>query len=399
MYPHLSDSHLNEHVLFAVYATKQKYLLLQNAKDLKFGQVDTDAKFALAAYPESDIYCKKLQWIPTKHLTDPEFGPYLGDYEAMPHNWPNRTRGKILCLGAPYSLDNNTQDWYRVWESDSELLGGNRALCTERDSGFSFPFRRFRFIEPVEELDHLTLPNRHLFGNQSNTPMLGWDYDKEGERNSSPTFHDYIERNAHPTSLVPWIDSNKHNASEFFSLSNVHADGESRSLLPISPISSYHNQEYGVHVLEDKEDVLLDSNHFPLTLSCRDNYLGPPKDYYNETGFQHQDHWFMNKFFSQGHHHNSQTECLFSPGLVLNFGWKCFPISGFPQERYSSTYRALEYPTNQSLESFLDDSNHKGRPAGFSEESEGNVSIHEWSSSCFQISLDRDQAFPLIVDR
>lgn len=370
-------------------------MLLQNAKDNKFGQVDTDDRYILAAYPESDIHCKQLQWMPTKQFTDLEFGPYLD--EAIPLSRPNRTRGRILYLDAPHNHDNNNHDWYSVGQSDTELLGGNWALSTERDLSFSFPFGRFRFIEPVKELNYFPPPNRYLVGNQSDTPMLEWEFDNDRvEKDFARTFQD-IETNAHLASLVPWVDKDKLNVGELFSISNIHFDEESGSSLPLSCVSSYHNHECGVQILEDKEEVSLDSNRIPLTLSWSGNYSGPPKDWYNGTGFHHQEDWFMSKFVGRGHH-NSQTEDHLSSRLVIDLGCKYFPISGFPQEHHSSPYRALEYPGNQRLESCRDDSNHEERHAHFGEESESDVSIHEWSSSCFQISLDRDEAFPLILD-
>ena len=384
------------------WVTKQNYLLLQNVKDQKLGQVEIDAKSQFVASSESDNYCKRLQWTP-RHFTELECGPYLG-HAISYHPW-NISRGRILFLDAPLRHDNKAHDHNNVW--DSGLQEGIQDLCAESDSSFVFPFRRLRSVELLEELDEFCQPNRYLVGNQSNMPMLDWNNDKEkAERNLSITSQD-IQPITYPMSLAARVCDDKFYADGLFSSPNVLNNEEPECSRPVSLLSSYDNHEYGIHFLEGKEDILPDSNHIlPLTLSRRTNNFISDEDFYNDSGFPHQDHWCMSKLLSQWHPY-PQTEALLSSRLVLDLGWKPYPKSGFSEENYSSSYHALEYPRNKSIsshsnehdyESSLDDSSHKLTLAHFSEESEDNVGVHDWSSFCYHVSLDSNKAFPLILD-
>ncbi|PON37154.1 hypothetical protein PanWU01x14_322750 [Parasponia andersonii] len=244
-----------------------------------------------------------------------------------------------------------------------------QALCTEGDSSFVFPVRRLRSVELLEDLDDFCQPNRYLVGNQSNTPLLDWDNDNDKvERNLSITSQD-LEQNTHPMSLAPRVYDDKAYANGLFSSPNVYNNEEPECLRSHSCLSSYHDHERGIQILEGEEDIHIspDSNYVPLTLSRRMNHLSRAEDFYNDTGFPHQDRWHMSRLINQRHPFY-QAEALLSSRLVLDLGWKFFSKSDFPEGTDSSSYHALEYPRNQrrsshyiehAYDSCLDDSSYE----------------------------------------
>ncbi|KAH7517479.1 hypothetical protein FEM48_Zijuj09G0069200 [Ziziphus jujuba var. spinosa] len=330
-----------------------------NLKEQKVGQMETNAKSSSLVSSESDIDCVNIQLTPTRKLVEHECGRYFVD--SISSSWANRSGGGIPYLDSdsPTRYANETQHHCRIWESDSALRGGISTLCAESD--FTFPISKYGSVSNLKELDLFCHPNRYLVGRELDMPMLDWDFDNiKDEKN----------------------------------------------------LSLAHNHEYGRHLLEGKDDIIPDPSHLPLTLSCTPNHF-TAKDCHNDNGSDggsnfftpHHNNWFMSKVIKEGHDYPN-TEALLSSELVLDLGLKCFPLTGFPKEHVLSTDQALQFPgmedisshllTYDGYDSCLGDTNHTGTRAHFSED---NLSIHDYPSFEFQLFQDREQTWPLLLDK
>lgn len=405
-------SNSNGHIDFILGGlTKPNNLFLQNLTEQKAERMETHAKSLSLASPKSDIDCKNIQLIPTRNLVEHECGHYFVD--SISSSWSSRSRERIPYLGSdsPTRCVNETQHHYRVWESDSALRGGITTFCAESDR--IFPICKYGSVGHVKELDLFSQPNGYLVGRELDMPMLDWDFDgTKDERNFSTAYQD-IKVKMHPTSSASFVDDNQYYANGLFSSSNLHDNGESKNSLPLSCLFGYrfHDHEFGRHLLEGKEDIIPHPSHLPLTLSCTPDYF-TAEDCHNDNGSEgvsnfftpHRNNWFMSKVIEGYDYLN--TEALLSSKLVLDLGLKCFPLTRFPEEIFLSTYQALQFPgmegssshllTNDDYDSCLNDSNHRGALAHFSE---NNLSLHNYPSFEFQLFQNREQAWPLLVDK
>ncbi|KAL5562038.1 hypothetical protein UlMin_031785 [Ulmus minor] len=174
-----------------------------NVNDQKLRQAETDAKSTQAASLNSDIDCRKLQWICDRKFTDLGYGSYSDD-DAMTYCWPREPRGGILYLDAPYSHADITHHQKRAWESDPEIQGGSRTLCADNDSSFFFPFSKY-VDDHLAENDKFYEPKKYLVGRELNLPMLDWEFDKtKAERSLAITLQDRELNRQEPN--MPMLD-------------------------------------------------------------------------------------------------------------------------------------------------------------------------------------------------
>lgn len=346
--------------------TMKKYLLFQKLKDPKLTQAETNSKaMSLPSY-ESDIDFKELPWTPTtRNFMELDCGPCLHD--MMPSCWSKRSRERIFCSDSPTSYVYKNHLQYRVWEPESELLGGRAISCTESDSQSVLPFKEYGLVTSghVKEMDAFCQPDEYLIKRELTVPLLGWDFGSTKEdRNSSD-------------------------------LSRYGAEHRSASL------ASYQNHEVPRHCLEGNDDIRSGFPQIPLTLSCITNFINPTEDCIEDTACEvgstvfsvQNDHWFRSKIIHE-EHYLPNTESL-------------LPFSGSWREYYSSTFHALQLPEQEDISSrlftydngkyerILDDSSQARSLAHFVED---NVSIHESSAFSPQVPLDTEKAWPWLLD-
>ncbi|BFG42806.1 hypothetical protein CerSpe_290800 [Prunus speciosa] len=335
-------------------------------KDPKLTQAETNSKAMPIPSYKSDIDFKELPWTPTRNFMELDCGPCLHD--MMPSCWSKRSRESIFCSGSPTSYVYKNHLQYRVWEPESELLGGNAISCTESDSQSVLRFKEYGLVTSghVKEMDAFCQPNEYLIKRELSVPMLGWDFGSTKEdRNSSD-------------------------------LSRYGAEHRSASL------ASYQNHEVLRHCLEGNDDIRSGFPQIPLTLSCITNFINPTEDCIEDTACEvgstifsvQNDHWFRSNIIHEGHY-LPHTESL-------------LPFGGSWREYYSSTFHALQFPEQEDLSSrlltydhnkygrILDDSSQARSLAHFVED---NVSIHESSAFCPQeVPLDTEKAWPCLLD-
>ena len=95
--------------------------------------------------------------------------------------------------------------------------------------------------------------------------------------------------------------------------------------------------------------------------------------------------------------------------MILIYEWNYLPLSGSSREHDSPTRLALQFPGQENTSSRLltyhddkyercfDDSSHTRSLTHFIED---NVNVHDNSSAfCLQIPLDREKAWPLLLDK
>ncbi|PQQ20043.1 uncharacterized protein Pyn_06977 [Prunus yedoensis var. nudiflora] len=133
---------------------------------------------AETSFPEIDELCSKGY----------DFVSVLLSRLVPKCNENNRSRESIFCSDSPTSYVYKNHLQYRVWEPESELLGGNAISCTESDSQSVLPFKEYGLVTSghVKEMDAFCQPNEYLIKRELSVPMLGWDFGSTKEdRNSS----------------------------------------------------------------------------------------------------------------------------------------------------------------------------------------------------------------------
>ncbi|XWS31335.1 hypothetical protein CRYUN_Cryun23aG0068000 [Craigia yunnanensis] len=115
-----------------------------------------------------------------------------------------------------------------------------------------------------------------------------------------------------------------------------------------------------------------------------------------------------------GNHLGFRSEGLGEENRTLGFGthlsfalgveWKCLQSSGLKREQCSSTYNDLQFPEKGTIYSnFPSEDEYESSSAGSSYRSlmssEDMLDIQDWRSFYFQISPDKDKAYPFLLDK
>ncbi|KAK6238985.1 hypothetical protein QUC31_004454 [Theobroma cacao] len=389
-------------------------------RSAEFAPAESDTKTQLLACPKADIPSKKLYRMPTRNIMEVECMPYLENGTSC--YWSDRskeTRCSNIC--SPTFIDHNTLQKNLELPS-CELRGKNLISCVEGDSTFCFPFVRhgsFPPFSPFKELDDFHDLNGSLPGREP-LLLLEWDSINMNERSLSATCQ---KTN---WTIVPAVQSSwdHHQSLNMLSesygtfrfcsspvLRNYPQDFYTR----VPPTStSCDKQELGGSVLEEKEDTVADMNPLSLTLSHSANYLNLIGDcnYYeiackgsetsdilpslgNHLGF------LKKAFGEEDSSPGSGTQLSFA----LDVEWKCLHSSGLVRDQYSSTYNDHQFPEKEIIYStFLSEDEFGSSLDGSSyrsliHSSQDMLGIHDRRSFIFQISRDKDKAYPLLLDK
>ncbi|XP_021281289.1 uncharacterized protein LOC110414426 isoform X2 [Herrania umbratica] len=400
-------------------------LLPQNNEKNSFRSADSapaenDTKTQLLACPKSDIPSKKLYRMPTRNIMEVEYLPYLENDTSS--YWSDRsrdTRSSNICTPA---FNNHNTIRKNLDLPSCELRGKNLFSCIEGDSTFSFPFVRhgsFPPFSPFKELDDFHDPNGSLLGREPFL-LLEWDSINMNERSLSATC-----QNTNWT-IVPAVQSSWDQHQSLTMLSESYGTFRfcSSSVLRNYPQDFYtevpptstscDKQELGGSVLEEKEETVADLNPLPLTLSHSSKYLNLIGDcnYYEIAckGSETSDilpslgnHLgFLKKAFGE-------EDSIPGSGTHLSFAldveWKCLQSSGLVRDRCSSTYNDHQIPEKEIIYStFLSEDEFGSSWDGSSfrsriHSSEDMLGIHDRRSFIFQISRDKDKAYPFLLDK
>ncbi|KAK9281449.1 hypothetical protein L1049_004351 [Liquidambar formosana] len=305
-----------------------------------------------------------------------------------------------LCQGSDNRFDASELDGFHA--SNESSLGG-------------LPLRRWHWQSSdnrfdASELDEFHYSNESFLGRQPQTPLLGWNSDKmKDEEGLSITSHN-TELSLYPTLPTSWHEDQCQSLDNSFDasasclssfLSNYHPNFTS-SLLFHS--ASYCDLDSERHVREDRKYLDAASNNLPSTLSRTSNYLNLAEDCNYDTTCRSSSivpsqnhHWFMNKVFSERCY-----PCL-ETGFVseLDLGQKCSSIIDFFCENQSSTYKDHQYPQKDGISPYFLPKDKFGNweemPYQYTKDI--ILNIHDCSSISFQVSLDEEKAFPLLLDK
>ncbi|GAV63856.1 hypothetical protein CFOL_v3_07374 [Cephalotus follicularis] len=392
----------------------------------KSGQVERNVKTKLLSSPESDIYFKKSHQLPTGNLVGFE-------YELQDFPWLDRRdrflsesnpticqdlNTRILSNSDPTAChDLNTIQYY-ITEPDSELGGGATISCNESNSACGFSLKKHGHLPQsfFEELNDYNDRDRCLPRRKPQMLQLGWDSENMTEDRDLSISWQNTELITYPTMLASWgsdhfpsLDNDfqaytANELSESFDFSNCTLNFE--SFLP-SPSASYLKpvRDFGKHGIEDKDDVVADWNQLPVTLPRTSSYLNLAGKCGSSFLSPQNHHRLMNKGFKEVHYHPS-TKSPFFTVLDFELGRKCLPMSHYSKELYSSTYLAPQFPQDKGIsshlhneddfESYLYDSNCRGT---FNHFREDIFNFCDWSSYYFQLSLCKEKACPLLLDK
>ncbi|KAK9944919.1 hypothetical protein M0R45_010459 [Rubus argutus] len=294
---------------------------------------------------ELDVFCQPNEYMLRKELCAP----------MLDWNFDSTHEDTNLCSLSSY-------------RADSKLLGGSAISCAICDTDFVLPCKgyRLRASSQVKEMDGFCSPNEYLVGREPCALMLGWDFDSTNEKRNSCS----LSR------------SSDEHSSAF--------------------LASFHSHDVERQFPEGKYDLQSDFHHLetPLTLSCIPTFLNRAEGRINDRAWEggttffslQNDHWFTQKIINEGNPYPIEERLL--------------QLSDLSREHYSSTCHALQFPREEGLSSHLltfdhkndrcpDDSSHKRTLTRFIED---NVSIHDSSALCLQISLDGQKARNLGID-
>ncbi|RVW53701.1 hypothetical protein CK203_068955 [Vitis vinifera] len=302
---------------------------------------------------------------------------------------------------------------YQKQKLDCDLDGESSAcLWTENDSTSDFSFEKYGLAvsSHLKELDEFHGQKELMLGSETHSLLLDWDFDNmKGDEIlsiASPNM-DLDMNSTLPISLADdyWQSGdNRFDASGLFPSSLL-----SYTSLTHSYSDSYHNYDHGQHSLEERKCLVAKLHHFPLTLSycpnlteyctydytCKDgSIVCSPQDH----------HWSMSMFFNEKQHPGLEA-LLLSSGFDFDLRQNHFLLTDYPGEHHSSAYQALQFPQKEGIcshfvedefTSWLDNSNHKETLGCFS----GDIlNIGDWSSINLLMSLNKERACPLLLDK
>lgn len=378
--------------------------------------VEIDMKSKLLTFSESYIHSNKLQYSPIQNFRRLENGPYLNDGSSFCQI--DNSKEKLLWkwdLGSPPPTcpPRKFHLQYQKQKLDCDLDGESSAcLWTENDSTSDFSFEKYGLAvsSHLKELDEFHGQKELMLGSETHSLLLDWDFDNmKGDEIlsiASPNM-DLDMNSTLPISLADdyWQSGdNRFDASGLFPSSLL-----SYTSLTHSYSDSYHNYDHGQHSLEERKCLVAKLHHFPLTLSyCPNLTEYCTYDYTCKDGSivcsPQGHHWSMSMFFNEKQHPGLEA-LLLSSGLDFDLRQKHFLLTDYPGEHHSSAYQALQFPQKEGIcshfvedefTSWLDNSNHKETLGCFS----GDIlNIGDWSSINLLMSLNKERACPLLLDK
>ncbi|XVF21460.1 hypothetical protein REPUB_Repub12eG0092100 [Reevesia pubescens] len=334
--------------------------------------------------------------------------------------WSERLRETVLSnIYSPTYNNENTLEKNLELPS-CELREKNLISCFEGDSTFGFPFVKHGSFLPFSSFEE---PNDDLKGSlpgrEPHLPLLEWDSANMNERSLSAT-----RQNTNWT-IIPAVRSSwDHQRSlnnwcgSFGTLGLCSSPvvgnypQEFYTVLVPPNSTSYHRHELGRAILEKVEETIADLHHLPLTSShsskCLNliadcNHFGIACEGSETSGILPSpgNHLcFMSKAFGEENSTDFGTHLSFA----LDVDWKCLQSSGLRRRQYSSTYNDLQFSEKGIIYSnFLSEDEFESSLVGSSSRSrmssEDMLDIHDWQSFYFQISRDKDKAYPLLLDK
>ncbi|XWS36522.1 hypothetical protein CRYUN_Cryun20dG0092100 [Craigia yunnanensis] len=390
-----------------------------SCRNAESAPVESNTKTELLACPESDIPSKKLYRLPKRNIMEVEYIPYLENGTSS--YWSDRSRETMLSnICSPTYKNHNTLQKNLELPS-CELRGKNLISCIEGESTFGFPFVRHGSFPPFssfKEPDDLHDRNGSLPGREPHLLLLEWDSVNMNERSLSATCQN-TNRTMIPAVRSSWDNQQSlNNWCESFGTHDLCSSPvqgnypqDFYTLLPPNS-TSYDNYELGRSILEE-EETIADLNHLPLTLSHSSKCLNliADCDLYEIAckGSETSDilpspgnHFgFMSKAFGE---ENNTPGFGTHLSFALDVEWKCLQSSNLRRKQYVSTYNDPQFLEKGIIYSnFLREDEFESSSGGSSYRSlmssEDMVDIHDRRSFYFQISRDKDKAYPFMLDK
>ncbi|XP_065624510.1 uncharacterized protein LOC111986220 isoform X3 [Quercus suber] len=387
-------------------------------KKSKSREVDIDTKSQFLTSLELHSQLKKLSHMPARNYMELDHVSHLDDGPSS--CWLNRSPEGVLSNFYTPPIDESIACLeYEMREPDYEVGGRSPVLCTQCDSTYGSQSKRYGSLayNHLKELDDLHYPKRCLIKSGSNPLLLGWDFGRNTEeRNLSNTCKN-TELNLYSPSSSSWGGYHQHilddriGAKELSESSFLSTNSPNVISFPWSYSANYNDLDFGKQV-EDKEDINADFNHFPLALTLAPDYLTLDEDHKNDTKCKDSSIFFfphnlniMSKVFGERYHHPGFEGVLLSSGLDFDLEWDCPSLSGSSRKHHPPVNYAFQSPRNEGTyscfllkdksESFLDGSSHRGTLSHVSD----IVNIQDLSSFYFQMPLEKDRSYPLLLDK
>ncbi|KAJ0110493.1 hypothetical protein Patl1_01656 [Pistacia atlantica] len=347
----------------------------------------------LLSWPHSNIHLEKPHYMSTRNITDIECDPCLQD--GMLTCWMDRSRDTALT------------------NSDSRTCHGHNTLLD------------YNLRETSHELGGIRNTIPWIVGKRNNPLLLGWDFPNVTKERCSAVNSKNTELVTYSTASTPWGKNHDRNLDEGYELLDASELCVSSVIckyppnfyaLPHSSSTSYGKHEFGSKFLEDhEEDTAEDLNRYPLALSHVPNNLCVAEDFNHYTTYKGSrtplspgnNHWFPREV-SIERHRDPGTEARLSSEVDFCLGRNCLSIKDSSNMHYSSIDAAVQGHQKESIFShFLDEDKYENflefdslSHMGVLNHIRKNiVDICDWSSFLFQISLDKQKASHLPLDK
>ncbi|XP_022728408.1 uncharacterized protein LOC111283972 [Durio zibethinus] len=382
--------------------------------------MESNTNAELLACPKSDIPSEKLYRLPKRNNMEVEYMPYLENGTSC--YWSDRSRETMLSNICSPTYKNHSTLQKNLELPSCELRRKNLISCIEGESTFGFPLVRHGSFPPFssfKEPDDLHDSNGSLPGREPHLLLLEWDSVNINERSLSATC-----QNTNWT-IIPAVRSSwdhKQILNNWCELSDIHELCSSPvqgnypqdfcTLLPPNS-TSYGKHDFGRSILEEEEETVAELNHLPLTLSHSSKGLNLIADC-DLYGIACKGSETNDILRSPGNHFGFMSRALGEENSTPGFGthlsfaldveWKCLQSSDLRRERCLSTYNDLQFLEKEIIYSnFLSEDEFESSSVGSScrslMSSEDMVDIHDWQSFYFQISRNKDKAYPLLLDK
>ncbi|XP_057964557.1 uncharacterized protein LOC131155441 [Malania oleifera] len=384
-------------------------------------QVDINAKSKSFPFPEPDIYLKDVHWRHTRNLMESNFVEYL---DNGPSVWGcNGPRDLVLpnwdIVGSDCPITSCAYKNYHLYgygESDCNLDRKIASLCPKSSSAFDFPFKSFGTSSHLKQLDEFHNPNESSLQRESPSLLLDWDFDKKDEDNFSITSLDR-EMNMCVTAPLSWDNDHRQSLGNTPSTSWLSPSTFLSNLCPgFTPkpdltFASYCDHDFERHVRKDEKYLLAKLDALPSTSSYNlNNYLNLEEHgnfdntHKGSSIFVAQsNHCFMSKDFNEKQHLLLDA-ILLSSRFDFDFGSKCVGVADSFREHDSYTYRAPN-PWEEPTCLHITKDEYECCPGSTCTTETINhftsdiFDIHHQSSICFQVTLERENAYPTLLDK
>lgn len=305
-------------------------MLQQSFKLLNYWQVESVSKNKLLTMSPAP---KKLPHQSPRNSLEVECGSYMEN--GLPACWLDSLRERTQANpdSPTYNAHNIRLD-YNLRQPSFKLGERNNFSWMESDSAFSFQLKNHGHLPSnhLREQNHIPDPNESLIRRKQHPLLLGWDSENVTNERSS-----LISQNTglikQPMSLSSWGSDYEESLDDEFSPFGARALCASPvickhtpSFYSLSPSHSttYCEDEYRRHYLEDNRDIVGDLNHYPLAISLLSHMPSYPSvtEYCNHDP-THEGSWTLS---SPGNHHWFVKEVLseqhYNPGMEVFFSSK-----------------------------------------------------------------------------